>query len=144
MDDEDSIRMLAGEMLSHCGYEVMLAKDGEEALALYQQAMDTHISFSLVILDLTVPGKIGGLETLARLRQLDPQVKALVSSGYSNDPIMANYAAHGFVGVITKPYSLIELSHSVHQILWHQSPLRTGQSPSDPHGQASSVSPSSN
>lgn len=144
MDDEESIRMMAREMLSHCGYQVMLAKDGEEALTLYQQAMDTHTSFSLVILDLTVPGKLGGLGTLARLRQLDPQVKALVSSGYSNDPIMANYASHGFVGVITKPYSLIELSNMVHQILWRQSPLATGQSHSDSHGQASSLSPSSN
>lgn len=144
MDDEESIRMMAREMLLHCGYEVMLAKDGEEALTLYQQAMGTHTSFSLVILDLTVPGKLGGLGTLARLRQLDPQVKALVSSGYSNDPIMANYASHGFVGVITKPYSLIELSNMVHQILWRQSPLATGQSHSDSHGQTSSLSPSSN
>ena len=144
MDDEESIRMMAREMLLHCGYEVMLAKDGEEALALYQQAMDTHTPFLLVILDLTVPGKLGGMGALARLRQLDPQVKALVSSGYSNDPIMANYASHGFVGVITKPYSLIELSNMVHQILWRQSPLATGQSSSDPQGQVSSFSPSSN
>lgn len=143
MDDEESIRMMVGEMLSHCGYEVRMAKDGEEALALYQQAMDSHTPFLLVILDLTVPGKLGGMGTLARLRQLDPQVKALVSSGYSNDPIMANYASHGFVGVITKPYSLIELSNMVHQRLWRQSPLAPGQTPSDPPGQMSSFSPSS-
>ncbi|HNP60959.1 MAG TPA: ATP-binding protein [Nitrospirales bacterium] len=143
MDDEESIRMMAGEMLSHCGYEVKMAKDGEEALALYQQAMDSHTPFLLVILDLTVPGKLGGMGTLARLRQLDPQVKALVSSGYSNDPIMANYASHGFVGVITKPYSLIELSNMVHQRLWRQSPLASGQTPSDPSGQMSSFFPSS-
>ncbi|WP_342348943.1 ATP-binding protein [uncultured Nitrospira sp.] len=143
MDDEESIRMMAGEMLSHCGYEVRMAKDGEEALALYQEAMDSHTPFLLVILDLTVPGKLGGMGTLARLRQLDPQVKALVSSGYSNDPIMANYASHGFIGVISKPYSLIELSNMVHQRLWRQSPLTTGQTPSDPPGQMSSFSPSS-
>ncbi len=144
MDDEESIRVMAREMLSHCGYEVMIAKDGEEALALYQQAMEIHTPFLLVILDLTVPGKLGGMGTLARLQQLDPQVKALVSSGYSNDPIMANYASHGFVGVISKPYSLIELSNMVHQRLWRQSPLATGQTPSDPPGQMSSISSSPN
>ncbi len=143
MDDEESIRVMAREMLSHCGYEVMIAKDGEEAVALYQQAMETHRPFLLVILDLTVPGKLGGMGTLTRLQQLDPQVKALVSSGYSNDPIMANYASHGFVGVITKPYSLIELSNMVHQRLWRQSPLPTGQTPSDPPGRMSSIFPSS-
>lgn len=143
MDDEESIRVMAREMLSHCGYEVMIAKDGEEALVLYQHAMETHTPFLLVILDLTVPGKLGGMGTLTRLQQLDPQVKALVSSGYSNDPIMANYASHGFVGVITKPYSLIELSNMVHQRLWRQSSLASGQTPSDPPGQVPSFSPSS-
>jgi CheY-like chemotaxis protein len=143
MDDEESIRIMASEMLSHCGYQVMLAKNGEEALTLYIQAMSTHTPFALVILDLTVPGKLGGLETLAQLRQHDPHVKALVSSGYSNDPVMANYAAHGFAGVITKPYSMIELSTRIHKILWHPSSPAPDQSPSDPHGDVASISPSS-
>ncbi len=143
MDDEESIRIMAREMLSHCGYQVMLAQNGEEAVTLYTQAMNTHTPFALVILDLTVPGKLGGLETLAQLRQHDPHVKALVSSGYSNDPIMANYASHGFAGVITKPYSMIELSNRIHKILWHPSSLESDQSPSNPHGPVASTSPSS-
>ena len=117
MDDEDAIRQLAKEMLSHCGYLCVLAKDGYEAIALYQQALEQHAPFSAVILDLTVPGSLGGKETILRLRKIDPDVIAFVSSGYSTDPIMANYHTYGFHGVITKPYSLIGLSTALHQRL---------------------------
>lgn len=142
MDDEDSIRIMVREMLVHCGYQVTLAHDGEETLAIYKQAMNNHTPFNLVILDLTVPGKLGGLETLAQLRQLDPRVAALVSSGYSTDPIMANFASHGFAGVIAKPYSMIDLSQMVHKILWNSSPPFSGTSSSGPLGQRSSLYPS--
>ena len=128
MDDEESIRLLAKEMLSHCGYQSVFAKDGYETLALYQQAIDMHTPFSAVILDLTVPGSLGGKATIRRLREINPHVMAFVSSGFSNDPIMANYQTYGFHGVIAKPYSLIGLSTILHQHLSGASPESTSAS----------------
>jgi CheY-like chemotaxis protein len=122
MDDEEPIRLLAEEMLSHCGYQCELAKDGYETIALFQEAIERGTPFSAVILDLTVPGSLGGKDTLLRLREIDPHVIAFVSSGYSNDPIMANCQTYGFNGVITKPYSLIGLSTILHQNLGVISP----------------------
>ncbi len=117
MDDEQPIRHVAREMLSHCGYQCVVAKDGYETIALFKQALDKHTPFTAVILDLTIPGSLGGKETILRLRELDPHVVAFVSSGYSNDPILANYRAYGFQGIINKPYSLIGLSTILHQTL---------------------------
>ncbi|MDR4495144.1 MAG: PAS domain S-box protein [Nitrospirales bacterium] len=142
MDDEDSIRIMVREMLVHCGYQVTLAHDGEETLAVYKQAMNNQAPFNLVILDLTVPGKLGGLETLTKLRQLDPRVTALVSSGYSTDPIMANYASHGFAGVIAKPYSIIDLSQMVYKLLWDSSLPPSETASSRRFGPQSSLYPS--
>ena len=117
MDDEEPIRLIAKEMLSQCGYDCILAKDGHEAITLFEQAVKNQTPFSAVILDLTVPGSLGGKETILRLRKIDPQVIAFVSSGYSNDPIMANFHTYGFHGIIPKPYSLIGLSTILHQRL---------------------------
>ncbi len=117
MDDEEPIRLLAKEMLLHCGYQCELAKNGHEAIELYRQAQNKEVPFSAVILDLTVPGSMGGKEAILRLREIDPKVVAFVSSGYSNDPIMGNYQSYGFHGVITKPYSLIGLSTTLHRSL---------------------------
>ncbi len=128
MDDEESIRLLAKEMLAHCGYQSVFAKDGYETLTLYQQALDMHTPFSAVILDLTIPGSLGGKETIRRLREINPHVMAFVSSGFSNDPIMANYQTYGFHGVIAKPYSLIGLSTILHQHLGMFSPQSVQES----------------
>lgn len=117
MDDEESIRVLASEMLSTCGYHFEMAKNGEEAVTLYRQAQETNSPFSAVILDLTVPGGLGGKETMVQLLQIDPNVKAVVSSGYSNDPIMAQYQTFGFHAVMTKPYSLMELSDVMYRLV---------------------------
>ncbi len=117
MDDEQPIRHVAREMLSHCGYQCVVAKDGYETIALFKQALEQHTPFTAVILDLTIPGSLGGKETILRLRELDPEVVAFVSSGYSNDPILANYHTYGFQGIINKPYSLIGLSAILHQTL---------------------------
>ncbi len=117
MDDEQPIRHVAREMLSHCGYQCVVAKDGYETIALFKQALEQHTPFTAVILDLTIPGSLGGKETILRLRELDPDVVAFVSSGYSNDPILANYHTYGFQGIINKPYSLIGLSAILHQTL---------------------------
>ena len=116
MDDEESIRLLVGEMLRHLGYEVQCVAEGKEALERYQEAYHTHQPFNAVILDLTVPGGLGGKDTIEKLRQFDPQVKAIVSSGYSNDPVLSRYSTFGFHGVVAKPFRLAELSQVLHQI----------------------------
>ncbi|MDH3770283.1 MAG: response regulator, partial [Nitrospirota bacterium] len=117
MDDEPTIRAVLGEMLHLCGYEWEGAKNGSEAITLYQQAKDSKQPFAVVILDLTVPGEKGGKEVIKGLLQIDPRVKAIVVSGYSNDPVMADFRTYGFSGVVTKPFRLTELSQAVHQVI---------------------------
>ncbi|MBU0728157.1 MAG: PAS domain S-box protein [Proteobacteria bacterium] len=117
MDDEEIVRDVASSMLSHLGYEVLSAENGEEAIVLYQQALDAGSPIDAVIMDLTIPGGMGGLETLKKLTEIYPDVKALVSSGYSNDPVMSNFAEYGFAGSVQKPYRLDELALAVHRVL---------------------------
>ncbi len=117
MDDEDVIREAVGEILTHLGYQVELAKNGEEAIALYKAAQSVGQSFDLVIMDLTIRGGMGGKETIKKLLEIDPNVKALVSSGYSTDPAMSNFKKYGFCGVVAKPYNIEELSETVHEMI---------------------------
>ncbi len=117
MDDETEVRETTGNILLRLGYEVDYAADGQEVIARYRSAMDAGRPFGLVIMDLTVPGGMGGLEALKMLRAMDPAVKAVVSSGYSNDPVMADFRKYGFSGIVTKPYRLKELSEVVHRIM---------------------------
>ena len=117
MDDEDMIREITGELLQNLGYQVEFAKNGSEAIDIYREAQDLGKPFDAVILDLTVPGGMGGKETIKGLLEIDPKVKAIVSSGYSNDPIMAEYKKYGFHGVIIKPYRLTELSQTLQNVL---------------------------
>jgi CheY-like chemotaxis protein len=117
MDDEEIIREVAGEMLKHFGYEVEFAKDGAEALEKYANAMKSGTSFDAVIMDLTIPGGMGGKEAVKKLIEIDPDVKAIVSSGYSSDPVITNFRQHGFVGIITKPYQVSELNEQVKNVL---------------------------
>jgi len=109
MDDEELILKVTRELLSHFGYEVTCTKNGEEALEAYEQARQNDRPFAVVIMDLTIPFGMGGKETIIRLRALDPTVKAIVSSGYSTDPIMAEPHRYGFNAVATKPYKVEEL-----------------------------------
>jgi len=113
MDDDEIVRQMLREMLISLGYEVELSEDGAAAVELYKSAMESEIPFDLVIMDLTIPGGIGGKEAIKKLAAIDPHVRAIVSSGYSNDPIMANYKEYGFCGVIQKPYNINDLSCSV-------------------------------
>ncbi len=117
MEDERIVREIAQEILAHLGCEVVLAKDGEEAVETYRQLMATGQAVDFVILDLTIPGGMGGKEAIQRLLEIDPQVKAIVASGYSNDPVMANYNDYGFKGVIRKPFLISELSEVIHKVL---------------------------
>jgi two-component system cell cycle sensor histidine kinase/response regulator CckA len=116
MDDEELVRDIAAEMLEFLEYEAVLAERGEEAIKLYRQAMEAGDPFAAVILDLVIPNGIGGKECMEKLRQLDPKVKAIVSSGYSDDPVVANYPDYGFQGVLPKPYKIHELSDSLEKL----------------------------
>jgi CheY-like chemotaxis protein len=109
MDDEEAIRELVQTMLTMLNYEVVAAADGEAALAAHDEAAAAGKPFDLVIMDLTIPGGLGGRDTIRRLREKDTTIRAIVSSGYSNDPVMANYLAYGFNAVLPKPYVMKEL-----------------------------------
>jgi CheY-like chemotaxis protein len=117
MDDEGTVLEIASEMLAHLGYEAVCARDGEEAVELYRKAKEAGKPFAAVIADLTIPGGIGGKEMTERLRESEAEVKVIVSSGYSNDPIMSEYRAFGFRGVICKPYRIEELSEILAEVL---------------------------
>ncbi len=117
MDDEDLVRDVLRISLSNLGYDVVCAHEGREAIILYEQALKSGYPFDAVIMDLTIPGGMGGKEAVIRLREIDPGVKAIVSSGYSHDPIMAHFKEYGFSGVVSKPYSLKMLSETVHAVI---------------------------
>ncbi|MCB0332323.1 MAG: response regulator, partial [Bdellovibrionales bacterium] len=116
MDDEPLICDLAKRSLEMYGYHVMTASNGDEAIERFSKALEYGLPFDVVILDLTVRGGKGGSETIQELKKLDPDVKAIVSSGYSNDPVMAHYLDYGFSAVVVKPYSLIDLVQAVHDL----------------------------
>ena len=104
MDDEETLRNLTQAMLGRLGYKVETAKDGVEAILKYTEHLESGNPFDVVILDLTIKGGMGGDQTIKELIKIDPGVKAIVCSGYFNDPVMANYKEHGFRGVLAKPY----------------------------------------
>jgi PAS domain S-box-containing protein len=117
MDDEKMIRDVTGKMLEYLGYEVDYAEDGSKAIEQYKNASDSGNGFDVIIMDLTIPGGMGGKETIQKLLEIDPQVKAIVSSGYSGDPIMSDYKKYGFSGVIGKPYELESLGGMLHSVI---------------------------
>jgi PAS domain S-box-containing protein len=117
MDDEALIREMAVTALGFLGYEVETAVSGEEAVQSYEQARSENRPFAAVIMDLTIPGGMGGKEAIKRLHAIDPAVKGIVSSGYSNDPVMARYREHGFRGVVGKPYKVEDLAKALHEVL---------------------------
>jgi nitrogen-specific signal transduction histidine kinase/CheY-like chemotaxis protein len=117
MDDDEAVRSAAAELLATIGYEVVTAADGAEAVEIYRRELEADHRFDAVILDLTVPEGVGGRETMSRLLDLDPEVRAIVSSGYSTDPVMANYREHGFSGVAVKPYRLAELARTLERLI---------------------------
>ena len=104
MDDDEGVRFIASRTLEHMGYAVDCAEDGPEAIELHRRAVESGVPYLAVILDLTIPGGMGGAKVLEKLRELQPEVKAFVSSGYPDDPVMRNAAAHGFCGALSKPF----------------------------------------
>ncbi len=117
MDDEESIRKLAGVMLRQLGFDVDCVADGHATVEKFQAARSRGEPYALVIMDLTVPGGFGGREAIRQLREIDPQVRAIVSSGYSSDPVLANHRAHGFCGVMAKPYQMDDVVRAIRAAL---------------------------
>ena len=117
MDDEPLMRETVRELLGALGYDAVTARDGEEAIELYQQAIQGGGPFDAVILDLTVPGGMGGKAAIRHLREIDPGVRAIVSSGYSDDPVMAHHERYGFLGVAAKPYTAMELARALKGVI---------------------------
>jgi PAS domain S-box-containing protein len=117
MDDEEFVREVARDLLEALRYDTAAAADGEEAVQLYLSAMENGAPFDAVILDLVVPSGMGGKECIKKLTEIDPGVKAIVSSGYSSDPIMAHYRDYGFQGVLPKPYQIGDLQEALEALL---------------------------
>ena len=117
MDDDEIVLEIAAELLEDLGYKVTCTLCGEDAIEAYKHFLSEGTPFDAIIMDLTVPGKMGGKEALEQIKTIDPAVKAVVSSGYSNDPVMANYQKYGFCGVVAKPYELEELGNVIHAVL---------------------------
>ena len=117
MDDDNTIRLILPEMLEHLGFDVTAVPDSTSAVSAYRMAKEAGSPYALTILDLTIPGGKGGLETLAELKQFDPEVVAVISTGYADDPIVRNFGEHGFAGAIAKPYSMERLSEILGTVL---------------------------
>lgn len=117
MDDDAIIRETLGLGLEKLGYDALLAEDGEKALRLYREAMMTAKPVDAVILDLVVPGSMGGRETFEELEKIDPAVKAIISSGFADDPLITHYRDYGFCGVFVKPYNIDELSATLTNVV---------------------------
>jgi PAS domain S-box-containing protein len=113
MDDNEAILSATSEMLKFIGYEIVVAENGDAAVEMYGKAQDTGLLFDAVVLDVTVPGGMGALETLPKLRKIDPNVRAIVSSGYSTNPIIVDFASYGFTAAIIKPYGFKELGEAL-------------------------------
>ncbi|MCX5893387.1 MAG: PAS domain S-box protein [Deltaproteobacteria bacterium] len=117
MDDEEIVREVLGRLLSRLGYEADFAGDGTQAIEKFVKAQESGRPFAAVILDLTIPGGMGGKETIEQLLRIDQQTKAIVSSGYSDDPVMADFQKYGFSEVIAKPYRIVELSQILQGVI---------------------------
>lgn len=117
LDDEPAICEITGILLKKLGYEPVITSSGEDTINEYRGAMAEGLRFDLVILDLSIPGGIGGREVIAALREMDPGVRALVSSGDANDPAVTNFGSYGFSGVLMKPYNKAVLDTAIKSTL---------------------------
>lgn len=117
MDDDEIVRIVVGRMLSQCGYEAEFAEHGEGAIELYKKAKESGAPFDAVIIDLVIPAGMGGKDAMQKLLELDPDIKAIVSSGYSDDTVMSDYRKYGFKGSLAKPYEITDLRQMLHNVI---------------------------
>jgi CheY-like chemotaxis protein len=116
VDDESIVIRTAREILSHLGYRVDSCEDGAVALKLYREAMESGTPYSVVFMDLTIPGGMGGKVTMEKLLEIDPGAKGVVMSGYSDDPILANFREYSFSGVVMKPFTIEEIMEALRML----------------------------
>ena len=117
MDDEQIILDVTQEVLKFLKYDVVFARDGLAAIDLYKKEKTSGAPFDIVILDLSVPTGMGGKETIVHLRKFDPAIKAIISSGYCNDPVVENFSQYGFSGRLTKPYKISDLKNLLEELM---------------------------
>jgi CheY-like chemotaxis protein len=117
MDDDDAVRVLIAKMLGLLGHSAGVASNGREALDLYEKGIKNGTPWDIVIMDLTIPGEMGGKETIGPLLHLDPGAKVIVSSGYSNDDVLANFGTYGFRGRLAKPFTREDLARAINAVL---------------------------
>ncbi|KAB2887502.1 MAG: response regulator, partial [Desulfobulbaceae bacterium] len=117
MDDEEIVRRAVCDMLYYLGFEGIEARDGREAIDLYRESLQAGRRIDAVIMDLTIPGGMGGKDAVRQLLEIDPGLRAIVSSGYSDDPVIHDYRSAGFCDTVAKPYQLIELSRTLSRVL---------------------------
>ncbi len=117
MDDEQIILDVTLEVLKFLGYSVMFAREGASAIEIYKNEKAAGVPFDLVILDLSVPDGMGGKEAIGLLKAFDPDVNAVVSTGFSNDPVVLDFASYGFSGKLTKPYKINDLKKVLEQLI---------------------------
>lgn len=106
MDDEEMVCEIAGQIFEYLEYDVVTTKDGAEAIRVYQERFEQENPFDMVVMDLNIPGGIGGKEAVKDILEIDSKAKIVVSSGYSTDPLMTNYSEYGFSGVLAKPFEV--------------------------------------
>lgn len=117
MDDETILRQVGSDILSLLGFQVDTVCDGEAALLSYRKAREEGLPYTLLVMDLTIRGGMGGVETIQRLREMDPKVLAIVSSGYSSGSVLSEYRDYGFSGIVSKPYRVEEMARVVERVL---------------------------
>ncbi len=120
MDDQEMLREVAAAMLEELGYEAITAEDGEQAVDKYRQSLSQGAPIDLVIMDLTVPGGMGGADSARNILKLDGNAKIMVCSGHAADDVVTRYQDYGFCGVIGKPYNFDELSRAIDAVLSEQ------------------------
>lgn len=117
MEDDIFLRDVTGRMLKKAGYDVETAGDGAEAVELFRSERDAGRPFDVVILDLTVSDGMGGSDAIEKIRGVDPDIKAIVSSGHAGSTVLFRFREYGFHGVLRKPYEMNELIETVRQVL---------------------------
>lgn len=117
MDDEEPILDVMEKLLIRKGFAVSTVRDGKEAVSMYKSSFESGKRFDVVVMDLTIPGGMGGKEAIQELKALDPNVVAVASSGFSNDPIMSDPAAYGFSAILPKPYNIRDLIGLVRSLI---------------------------
>lgn len=126
MDDDFIVRQVASAMFDLLGHEVHIVNEGSQAISLFEKERREGRPFHLVMLDIHVPGGMGGSETMARLREISPDVRAIISSGFDEDPLMTDFRNRGFIGALTKPYTMGELAAALNAAISQAPPLFGG------------------